>query len=308
MASGPIVLASPARAQVRPLAPGSGVPGTQRRGLGWGPSGLAAVNPANPQSWTAYAYVANQPLTATDPLGLMTISIGFGGGPCDMFAGPCDGGFGGPGPCDVTGWNPWPAPGCAGGGIGGGIGVSIIGFGGGSGGGGVSVGTPSGPASGTPSPCTAPLCSALISPKTIGRFINFFPDLLRALSRTGWTVSFIFPVVGVPPLVGIGPAGGIAYIPDEQALCASMGVGASVGDNASAGTITQVGGGSSPGALVKTLTGWSATVSGNAPSPDSPVVGPGGQAVFGGGGVAGGVTVGVPGFGASATDGACGKF
>ena len=34
------------------------------------PSGLAAVNPANPQTWNEYAYVANQPLTATDPLGL----------------------------------------------------------------------------------------------------------------------------------------------------------------------------------------------------------------------------------------------
>ncbi len=34
------------------------------------PAGLAAVNPANPQTWNAYAYVANQPLTATDPLGL----------------------------------------------------------------------------------------------------------------------------------------------------------------------------------------------------------------------------------------------
>ncbi|MGH9534865.1 MAG: hypothetical protein ACRD2E_08405 [Terriglobales bacterium] len=31
---------------------------------------MAAVNPANPQTWDAYAYVANQPLEATDPLGL----------------------------------------------------------------------------------------------------------------------------------------------------------------------------------------------------------------------------------------------
>ena len=131
----------------------------QGRWLSPDPSGLAAVNPANPQSWNAYAYVANQPLTATDPLGLMTISIGFGGGPCDMFAGPCGGGFGGPGPCDVTGWNPWPAPGCSGGGLGGGIGISIIGFGGGGGGGGTVVGTPSGPASGAPPPCTAGICS-----------------------------------------------------------------------------------------------------------------------------------------------------
>jgi hypothetical protein len=119
------------------------------------PSGLAAVNPANPQSRNAYAYVTNQPLTATDPLGLMTISIGFGGGPCEMFAGPCGGGFGGPGPCDVAGWNPWPAPGCSGGGLGGGIGISIIGFGGGGGGGGTVAGTPSGPASGPMPPCTA---------------------------------------------------------------------------------------------------------------------------------------------------------
>lgn len=34
------------------------------------PAGLAAVNPANPQSWNRYAYVLNNPLATVDPLGL----------------------------------------------------------------------------------------------------------------------------------------------------------------------------------------------------------------------------------------------
>jgi len=36
------------------------------------PAGMAAVNPANPQSWNRYAYVMNAPLLLTDPLGLKT--------------------------------------------------------------------------------------------------------------------------------------------------------------------------------------------------------------------------------------------
>ena len=34
------------------------------------PAGLAAVNPANPQSWNRYAYVNGSPLNSVDPLGL----------------------------------------------------------------------------------------------------------------------------------------------------------------------------------------------------------------------------------------------
>ena len=34
------------------------------------PAGLAAADPANPQSWNRYGYVANNPVNAVDPLGL----------------------------------------------------------------------------------------------------------------------------------------------------------------------------------------------------------------------------------------------
>src|SRR6202142_3771192 len=37
------------------------------------PAGLAAVNPANPQSWNRYAYVNGSPLNSVDPLGLATM-------------------------------------------------------------------------------------------------------------------------------------------------------------------------------------------------------------------------------------------
>ena len=43
---------------------------TQGRWTTPDPSGLAAVNPANPQTWNRYAYVMNSPLSLVDPLGL----------------------------------------------------------------------------------------------------------------------------------------------------------------------------------------------------------------------------------------------
>ena len=44
--------------------------GTQGRWTTPDPAGLAAVDPADPQSWNLYAYVMNNPLTLTDPRGL----------------------------------------------------------------------------------------------------------------------------------------------------------------------------------------------------------------------------------------------
>jgi RHS repeat-associated protein len=43
----------------------------QGRWISPDPAGLAAVDPTDPQSWNRYAYVENNPLSFTDPLGLI---------------------------------------------------------------------------------------------------------------------------------------------------------------------------------------------------------------------------------------------
>ena len=58
----------------------------QGRWLSPDPAGLAAVNPADPQSWNRYAYVGNRPLNSVDPLGLILM----GCDPDDPFCGGCD--------------------------------------------------------------------------------------------------------------------------------------------------------------------------------------------------------------------------
>jgi RHS repeat-associated protein len=44
---------------------------TQGRWLSPDPSGMAAADPTNPQTWNRYAYVGNSPLNNIDPLGLL---------------------------------------------------------------------------------------------------------------------------------------------------------------------------------------------------------------------------------------------
>lgn len=83
------------------------------------PAGLAAVDPAKPQTWNRYAYVTNNPLASTDPLGMDQCDpddpYGAGSGACApcVLEGTCTGG--GPGPL-----LPLPVPPIGGGGGGGG--------------------------------------------------------------------------------------------------------------------------------------------------------------------------------------------
>jgi len=58
--------------------------GTEGRWLTPDPSGLVAVNPANPQTWNRYAYVTNNSINATDLTGLLGDG-GWGPDPPDPF-------------------------------------------------------------------------------------------------------------------------------------------------------------------------------------------------------------------------------
>jgi len=57
------------------------------------PAGMAAVDPMNPQSWNKYGYTNNNPVSAMDPTGLVTL-------PCDPELGCWTGGGGGVPACD----------------------------------------------------------------------------------------------------------------------------------------------------------------------------------------------------------------
>jgi uncharacterized protein RhaS with RHS repeats len=53
----------------------------QGRWISPDPAGLIAVDPANPQTWNRYAYVANNPMSAVDPTGLLLMDCAWDGCP-----------------------------------------------------------------------------------------------------------------------------------------------------------------------------------------------------------------------------------
>lgn len=67
---------------------------TQGRWIHPDPSGMSAVDPTNPQTWNRYAYVANNPLTFTDPAGM---NMDHGGCSNPDYYDNCGGGGGGGG-------------------------------------------------------------------------------------------------------------------------------------------------------------------------------------------------------------------
>ena len=89
---------------------------TQSRWISPDPAGLASVDPTNPQTWNSYAYVTNNPVSLTDPLGLdgdnpsefepsdpppvgpLGCYYGIPCSPCDFIICAPEGGGGGSGP------------------------------------------------------------------------------------------------------------------------------------------------------------------------------------------------------------------
>jgi RHS repeat-associated protein len=68
--------------------------GSQSRWISPDPAGLGAVDPSNPQTWNRYPYIANSPLSSTDPTGMSgSISYSVCPVPANQNQAICQGGY-----------------------------------------------------------------------------------------------------------------------------------------------------------------------------------------------------------------------
>jgi RHS repeat-associated protein len=168
------------------------------------PAGLAAADPGNPQTWNRYAYVANNPLSNTDPLGLEIES-------CWGF--DCGGVGGGGGCMGFTDGAGYPGENC------GPYTVYLpVGPGGGGGGGGGSAPRPPSPPPGGggnhgpwPGNQTTGLPQLPTQPLSLGDLMSFTPGAVTPDEiGLGTTICVVQPEVCVAGIITIGV---IVYAP-----------------------------------------------------------------------------------------------
>jgi RHS repeat-associated protein len=280
---------------------------TQGRWMVPDPAGMAAVNVTNPQTWNRYAYVANNPLNATDPLGLYCAVNPHTGGTLNGCTQGAGGFWWGPGEFDVMT-----------------LPVSIDGNG-------MAPASVASSITYDPNQIGFPDDPAeTINTSMVG--LNYLPGtysigmfalgnssaylttgggtgggggLLSSILHKPWVVSWIIPIAPVPVLAGIGPAGDLEFNPDTHTACIGIGIGASAGKNIAGGPLTNgqmFNGQNYPNGADNILGGWSVSGGYNTPA----LVGV--QGMINGSGMAGGPTVGLPGVSIASTNSYCTKL
>ena len=259
----------------------------------------------NPQTWNRYAYLANNPLNATDPLGLYC-AVNPDGGTLNGCTQGAGGFWWGPGefdamtlPVSIDGNGMAPAS----------VASSVtydpnqIGF-------------PDDP----PQTISTSMVGLSYLPGTyttgmfaLGNNSAYLTagggagggGLLSSILHKPWVVSWIIPIAPVPVLAGVGPAGDFEFNPGTHTACIGIGIGASAGKNVAGGPLTNgkmFNGQSYPQGADSILSNWSVSGGYNTPA----FVGV--QGMINGSGMAGGPTIGLPGVSIASTDSYCVKL